>query len=102
MKSLWETYLIWLEKRRRKRFEWWERKRAKGKIRFVMWATFMWGGSMTVLTSLTDYYFDGYWRPDRLPLKLIGYLVGGFLMGLFVWWSNERDYQQSLKGKSWF
>jgi cell division protein FtsW (lipid II flippase) len=97
MRNLWKTYLAWLERMKQKRLGWWERKRAKGAVRVVLSATLMWSSLMIVSTSLADYYLDGYVRFDRLHIKVIAYLIGGFFVGLVGWWSNERDYQKSLK-----
>ena len=52
---------------------------------------------MIVFTTLADYFIDGKLRVERLNFKIIYYLIGGFIVGLAGWWSNERNYQKSLR-----
>ena len=96
MNNLWAKYQAWLKRREHRTLEDWKRKRAKGKNRYVLWVMFIWSGLMLVVLSLSD-YFDGSFRIDRLVIKIPIYLLGGYVLGLFAWWLNERNYQTSLK-----
>jgi hypothetical protein len=100
MNKLWNKYLVWLERRRQKRLEWWKRKRAKGKFWFVTWFICYWAGSMIIFTTISDYYIYGNFRLGMLPFKLIYYPLVGFIIGLLIWWDSERKYQHSLRANT--
>jgi hypothetical protein len=98
MKNLWKTYLPWLERRRQRQLESWQHKRAKGKARYILWVTIMWGGWMVIATSLASYFFDGSFQ-IRLS-EIIIFSTGGFFLALLTWFDNEINYQNSLKANS--
>ncbi len=50
---------------------------------------------MIALYCLTDYY-DGVFRVKKLPFRIIFFLIGGLILGLVMWWTNEATY----KGKA--
>ena len=95
MKNLWKAYLAWTKRREQKQFERWRKTRAKGKARFVLTTALWWGGLMIALYCLTDYY-DGVFRVKKLPFRIIFFLIGGLILGLVMWWTNEATY----KGKA--
>lgn len=99
MKNVWQKYLVWREKRNQKHFEWWGKKRSKGHPQIVLSTTFIYLSVMLFTTSIFD-YFDGYLTWSALPFKLLKYFIFGFILGLFIWWDNERRYQRVLKAKS--
>ena len=98
--NLWKKYQAWENRRWRKHLPWWERKRSKGILRFIGWAALMWGGFMILFTTLLDYFFDDRFNPGDLIIKVPIYLIGGCVVGLFGWSSNENKYQEFLQETS--
>lgn len=92
MKSLWTAWQAWFERRRQKRHEWWERKRAGGKLRYVLWFTMIWSGAMIVALSLPDYFLDRKLDTGALWFTVIYFLVSGVVLGLWAWSTNEKNY----------
>ena len=70
MRNLRGKYRAWRERRRKNHIQWWERKRAGGKSRYVLWVAMWWGGWMVVTTSLID-YSRGNFEVGELVLKII-------------------------------
>ena len=95
MKSFWNTYQAWRAQRRQKHLEWWERKRVKGKVRFVIQVALFWAGSMIVVTSIADFYFEGSVDSPKLFSRAIYFLIAGFVLGFVGWWSNEGRYKNA-------
>jgi hypothetical protein len=79
MYYLWEKYRAWLGRRDRKNLQWWSRKRVQGKTKYILWAMFTWAGLMILVISAVDYY-DGNLRMERLPIKILIYLFGGYII----------------------
>lgn len=89
MKELFVRFMAWCARRRR---AWWERKRAKGMFRYVLWVTVMFGGWMIVCTSLIDYHRYHDFRLERLVFPTVFYPIVGFFAGIIGWLDNERKY----------
>lgn len=73
-----------------KTLERWARTRAKGKARFVIRSTTIYGGGMTLWFALTDYLFHRGFR--YLLLTLIYFSIVSPILSLAAWWSNEGKY----------
>ena len=99
MQYLWQKYLQGREKRCQEHFEYWEKKRQKGH-RYVLGITFFYGAWMVIGTSITDYYFDGFFDWWSLPKKILKYFIIGFILGAYLWWDSERSYQKTLKSSN--
>jgi UDP-N-acetylmuramyl pentapeptide phosphotransferase/UDP-N-acetylglucosamine-1-phosphate transferase len=91
MKELFVRFMAWCAQKRR---AWWERKRAKGMFRYVLWVTYMFGGWMIVVSALFDYREYHNLRFDRLLFPIIVYPIAGFFIGLIGWLDNERKYNR--------
>jgi hypothetical protein len=78
----------------------WERRRTKGVWLFVLMFGAMWGAWMAIVLSLVEYLFDGTFRVESLKFTVPFYLIGGFIVGLAVWWGNENRYRKHTGGKS--
>jgi len=91
MKRLWNKYKAW-RTLRREHLQWWERKRARGKARFVIQTALVFGVSMIVAMSVLDYYFDGAIAGRRLLSRAIYYAIVGPIIGFVIWWSHEGRY----------
>ena len=78
----------------------WERRRAKGMRLFVLMFGAMWGAWMIIVMSLVEYLMDGTIRAESLKFKVPIYLIGGFIVGLVGWWSNENKYRKHIGGES--
>jgi len=80
----------WRARRRQERLERWEQTRAKGKVRFVIRATLIWGGTMIVGISLANYFLHrGF---SQILFTVIYFLVAGPIVALVSWWHNEGEY----------
>lgn len=104
MKNLWNRYLAWREKEKRRYpdqqwLESWERTKAKGKARFVL--SFITPVFLVIgFTYLSDYYFSGNLGSLRgIALSTIVLLIVATIVGLEKWSGNEKLYQASMKAK---
>ena len=89
MKSLWKTFQTWRERRREKHLERWALTRAKGKARFVVRTTIIYGGGMTLWFALTDLFHRGF---RYLLFTVIYFFIVSPILSLTVWASNEGKY----------
>ncbi len=101
MKNLWNRYLAWREKEKRRYpdqqwLESWERTKAKGKARFVL-SFIVWVFLITGFTYLSDYYFSG--NLGSLAFSTIVVLIVATIAGLETWSGNEKLYQAAMKAK---
>ena len=96
----WKKYQAWENRRWRKHVQWWERKRSKGRSHFILWAALMWGGLMILFTTAWEYFLDHRFDPGLLIIKVLIYLIGGYVVGLIGWSSNEKKYQAFLREAS--
>ena len=80
----------WFARRRQDRLERWEKTRAKGKARFVLRVTAIWGGTMIVGMSLANYFLHR--GVSQILFTFIYFLVVGPIVGLVSWWTNEGEY----------
>ena len=92
MKTLREDFQAWRERRRQNNLECWERKRTKGKLRYVLGFMTVWCGVMIIGVSLSDYFFNGYVSTGKLWFNAFYFLITGFILGLRGWSANERKY----------
>jgi hypothetical protein len=93
--NLLRKYPEWEERRwLRRNLEWWERKRAKGRKRFVRGFVLLWGTLMIVGTSLTDYFVDDKFSTGGLIIGIPLYYLGGYFVGVVAWQSNEKRYRK--------
>ena len=90
-------YQAWRRRRQQKYVEWWAHKRARGEAKFVLWIVFGYTALTLAATSAADYYFEGEVHAGDLVARAVAYVLGSSLLGLFVWWSNERRYQRLVK-----
>ncbi len=104
MKNLWNRYLAWREKEKRRYpdqqwLESWERTKAKGKARFVL-PFIEWVFLLLGFTYLSDYYFSGNLGSLRgIAEQAIIYLIVATIGGLLWWSEQEKLYQASMKAK---
>ena len=73
----------------------WQRTRAKGMARYLLWTTIWWGGCMITGTTLMDYFFDG--SVLITTRRVIVWLILGFVYALFGWFINELNYKYPSK-----
>ena len=97
MSAFRSKYQAWRRRRQQKYVEWWARKRARGEARFVLWIVSGYTLLTLAATSAADYYFEGEVHAGELLARAIAYVLSSSLLGLFVWWSNERRYRRLLK-----
>jgi hypothetical protein len=97
---LWQRYIEWIKKRQKKHFEWWAKKREKGQSQFVLSCGFIFCIAQTIGTAVFSYYFDGFINWRTLPIKIIVWFVGGIILGVVGWWSNEKKHQKTLNAKN--
>jgi hypothetical protein len=100
MGNIAEKFRGWLGRRRRKRAEFWERKRASGRSTFVSTFAALWFGLMFPTRILLDYWFDGYVQNGTLVLSGGFLLVSGLVMGYLAWSTAERKYNERIALKS--
>lgn len=104
MKNLWNRYLAWREKEKRRYpdqqwLESWERTKAKGKARFVL-SSIVWVFLATGFIYLSDYRSGGNLGSLRgIAVQAIIYLIVATIGGLFWWSEQEKLYQASMKAK---
>jgi hypothetical protein len=60
----------------------------------------MWGGFMILVTTALEYFLDHRFDPGLLIIKAPIYLIGGYVVGLIGWSSNENKYQEFLRETS--
>jgi len=89
MKTLIKRFQDWRRRRYLDRVGRWERTREKGKARFVIRGSLIWGGAMIVFTSLYDYYSYGTIKIS----SMIYFTIAGPIVGLVSWWSNEGEFR---------
>jgi hypothetical protein len=51
-------------------------------------------------TSLMSYFFDGDFQIKAFHIRLVRWLIFGFLFALLGWFINEINYQDPLKANS--
>ena len=89
-KNLFGKLQAWRVLRRQRGLARWEQTRAKGKTRFVIRTTLIWGGTMIVGMSLTEYF---RYRSFRLLVPIVIYFaIAAPIVSLVLWWSNEGAY----------
>jgi len=94
MKKLRNKFQAW-RAQRLEHLQWWERKRAKGKARFVIRCALVWSGPYIVVFALADYYFDGTLSAFKLLLRAIYFLIVGLIVAFVAWWIHEGRYQKA-------
>jgi hypothetical protein len=82
------------------RLQRWEKIRAKGKKKFLMLVTLVYG----LFSALGLFCFKYYFHPEKVDwIFIIGLipfgLTNGFFMAKFFWWQNERKYSQLMKNQ---
>ena len=92
----WKKYQAWENRRWRKHVQSWERQRSKGRSHFIRGAALLWGGIMILVTTGLEYFLDHRFDPGLLIIKVPIYLIGGYVLGLIGWSSNENKYQAFL------
>jgi len=74
----------------------WAITRAKGRKRFILVSGVMfWGLSTAILWTILMTATQG-WSilPSALPFALIGFPIGGYFWGAFMWWFAEIAYRR--------
>ena len=89
MKSLIKRFEAWRYRRYLDRVARWEHTRVKGKVRFVIRVSLIWGGVMVLFTSLFDYYLNGSIQIS----KIIYFSIVGPVVGLVSWWAAEGEFK---------
>jgi hypothetical protein len=98
--TLWKKYQAWENRRWRKHVQSWERKRRKGRPHFALLVALVWGGLMILVSSASEYFLRHNFESWILLMKGPIYLIGGYLVGLIGWSSNENKYQTFLREAS--
>lgn len=71
----------------------WEKTRKLGKTKYaLLYGSLCWGG----IVSLSWAFLTGFDMQKILGLVLPTNLVGGYVVGLFQWWSSEAAYARYL------
>ena len=70
----------------------WERNRNKGKILYTFIYCFTLC-SATLAGALIAYIFTGKISFDNTLWVTVGALIGGTILGVAIWYSNERKYK---------
>jgi H+/Cl- antiporter ClcA len=78
----------------------WERRRAEGKLTFVLKLGFLWGLIMIAAFTLIEYFLDGRIRVETLWSRVLMFLSLGFVLGLVFWRKGEEKYQKHLREQS--
>jgi Na+/melibiose symporter-like transporter len=74
----------------------WEQTRAKRFWRFVLLYCFFLAGGMIIATSIFDYFFSSRGlRLEDIILKVLIFLVVGFVGGVATWFVGEYRYKKS-------
>lgn len=74
---------------------WWERERARGKRHYVWRCALEWGGLMAVFRTGWDYFVRHEFSYAMLPLSILLFAAGGYVVGLAGWAENERRYHKA-------
>lgn len=86
------------EERNQQFVTYWERIRSKGKWNFAFrTGVLTWAIPVFVILELFRYFFrDGYqFALDRVLVGFVTWCVlGFFVFGLLMWWTNERTYRK--------
>ncbi len=77
----------------------WEETRSKGRARFAIGSTLLWGTGLTVGTLITDYFRGRPFSAGVLLTQALFYYLGGLVLGLYSWTINEDKYRESLNAK---
>lgn len=94
MKNLWQADRGWAERRWRKKVSWWERQRLQGEARYAREAALKWGGFMIAFTALDNYFVADSFSYFKFLPAIPLYLAIGYILGLWDWRLNERQYQK--------
>jgi hypothetical protein len=97
MNAFRSKYQAWRRRRQQRYVEWWARMRGRGEARFVLWIVSGYTLLTLAATSAADYYSEGEVHAGDLLARAVAYVLGSSLLGLFVWWSNERRYRRLLE-----
>ena len=90
MKNLFGKLEAWRVLRRPKGLARWEQTRAQGKARFVIRTTLIWGGTMIVGMSLSEYFLFRSFR--QLVPTVLYFVIAAPIVSLVLWWSSEGAY----------
>lgn len=94
-KRLRDAYQASGEHSKRNFLSWWSRKRSKGKFRFV-WTTTLWSSLLLFIpVRLVEYLVDGESDREKWIVSLVFSLLGGLIISLTVWWTNEAKYKNA-------
>jgi hypothetical protein len=91
MTKIWTDFKEWQMRLHRSRNSRWERARTKGKAYFVFKFALKWTSLLSAAPVVTALAFDRNDAFRNWPLTLGMNVLGGILMGLLVWWSNEAE-----------
>lgn len=86
-----------MKKMTEKQLDRWEKTRRMGRPRFVLLVGVLYWGVLTgLLWSVAMAAIQGWDRlPTLLPIALVGFPVGGFFFGAYVWKASEKQYLEA-------
>jgi hypothetical protein len=85
-----------------KQVERWAATRAKGRQRYI-WAywVFAWGLGVGVAWPFAMAAIQGWDRlPILMPISLVGFPIGGFFAGAWVWKKAEAEYSKAMTAQT--
>ncbi len=84
-----------------KQFERWAKTRQIGRSRFIWrFGVFAWGVPVGVIWAIAMAAMRGWDQlPIFLPFALIGFPIGGYVFGVWIWKISESKYQKALEDK---
>jgi len=76
----------------------WESTRSKGRTRYVIWYGFLlWGFGTGLLWAIVMSALQGWDRLwNNLAWGLIGFPIGGLLLGTIMWKLQEANYRKRV------
>jgi hypothetical protein len=75
----------------------WEKTRRMGRMRYIWLVGVLgWGVATGSMWAIAMAAMQGWERlPVLLPLALVGFPIGGYFFGAWVWKASEAQYQQA-------
>jgi hypothetical protein len=79
----------------------WEKTRKMGRARYIWLVGVLgWGVATGSMWAVAMAAMQGWERlPVLLAMALVGFPIGGYFFGMWVWKASESQYQQALAEK---